>query len=265
MSTPAQREWNRRWNWGSPRIQPARETEPAGCPKTGRTDPLSSAQTLHPSYPGRILKKKGIHMYYGLWSRGCKKQKISLSLLFIQNSSKLWWKMFRFFPTKRAADNSDPDSSDSYLPAVLIKISQKQLSGPCHFGTDPDPHLWLTDLEPGPDLDPALFVIDLQDTNKNSFLFKNFLLFTFRRYIYKSFFKDKTHKGTKQYREIKVFLTTVFFCLMMEGSKSGRPKNLGNLQIRIWNTAPVRGIIKNQTWPSCWAIWMERGRRRRRG
>ncbi len=36
----------------------------------------------------------------------------------------------------------------------------------------------------GPDPDPAIFVIDLQDDNKNQFKKKVFLLITFLRYIY---------------------------------------------------------------------------------
>ncbi len=68
-----------------------------------------------------------------------------------------------------------------YIPVFRI---------PWHFGTDPDPRIctWLSD----PALDPALFISDLQDANKNNFspiflclfLFEGILLFT-------SFFKDK--------------------------------------------------------------------------
>jgi hypothetical protein len=33
---------------------------------------------------------------------------------------------------------------------------------PCHFGVDPDPRM----TDPDADLDPAIFIIDLQDANK---------------------------------------------------------------------------------------------------
>jgi hypothetical protein len=51
------------------------------------------------------------------------------------------------------------------------------------------------------DPDPAIFVIDLQDANK-----KQFLLITFRSYIYKIFQGKKSLKSHKTVG-IKVFLT----------------------------------------------------------
>ncbi len=50
---------------------------------------------------------------------------------------------------------------------------------PWHFGypTDQDPQLWLTDPDPSPALDPALFVSDLSDDKQNSPSFFCLLLF----------------------------------------------------------------------------------------
>ncbi len=39
------------------------------------------------------------------------------------------------------------------------------VADPWHFGTDPDPHLWLTDPDSNPDLAPDIFVSKLQDGN----------------------------------------------------------------------------------------------------
>jgi hypothetical protein len=41
------------------------------------------------------------------------------------------------------------------------------LQDPWHFGTDPDP---APDPDPDTESDPAIFVSDLQDANKNFFL-----------------------------------------------------------------------------------------------
>jgi hypothetical protein len=48
---------------------------------------------------------------------------------------------------------------------ILIICVRTVLRIPDIFGTDPDTHLWLTD----PDLEPVIFVSDLQDSNKFSF------------------------------------------------------------------------------------------------
>ncbi len=58
------------------------------------------------------------------------------------------------------------------------------VADPRHFGADPDLRIhanWLMDPEPDPE--PAIFIIDLQDANKKHFK-KVFLLTTFWRYIY---------------------------------------------------------------------------------
>ncbi len=39
------------------------------------------------------------------------------------------------------------------------------IADPWHFGVDPDPRLWLMDLDADPDL--SIFIIDLQDAKKN--------------------------------------------------------------------------------------------------
>ncbi len=54
---------------------------------------------------------------------------------------------------------------------------------PWHFDVDQDPRIHAN----GPDPDPAIFVIDLQDANKKLIKIKKFLLITpgtFWRYIY---------------------------------------------------------------------------------
>ncbi len=56
------------------------------------------------------------------------------------------------------------------------------------------------------DLDPAIFVTDLQEANKKQFFNKVFLLITFLRYIY-IIFQDKKSKRSHETVGIKVFLT----------------------------------------------------------
>jgi hypothetical protein len=53
------------------------------------------------------------------------------------------------------------------------------------------------------DPDPAIFVIDLQDANKNKFKKKSFSAY----YFFTSFFKDKKSKRSHKRVGIKVFLT----------------------------------------------------------
>jgi hypothetical protein len=76
-----------------------------------------------------------------------------------------------------------------------------------------------------PDLDSAIFVIDLQDTNKKLFKKKVFLLITFEGTW---FFKDKKSQRSHKAVGIKFFL--YYFCLGIEGSGSGsrRPKTYGS-------------------------------------
>ncbi len=49
-----------------------------------------------------------------------------------------------------------------HQPQVFLK-SIYSIEGPRHFGTDPDPHLWLKDPDPTPNA--AIFLNDLQDGN----------------------------------------------------------------------------------------------------
>ncbi len=94
-----------------------------------------------------------------------------------------------------------------------------------------------------------------QDPNKKLIFKKVFLLITFWRYMY-IIFKDKKSKRSHKAVGINVFLT--FFCLVIEGSRSGsgsipltdgsgsgsrRPKNMWirwiRIRIRIRNTGRI--------------------------
>jgi hypothetical protein len=62
-----------------------------------------------------------------------------------------------------------------FFKIFIKKFQKSSVPYPGHFGVDPDPDprvhasdKWIRILDP----DPAIFVIDLQDTNKN--LFKKF-------------------------------------------------------------------------------------------
>ena len=57
-----------------------------------------------------------------------------------------------------------------------------------------------------PDADPAVFVIDLQDTDKKQFFFLIFC-FLLVEGKFTSFFKDKKSKRSHKTVKIKVFLT----------------------------------------------------------
>ncbi len=61
------------------------------------------------------------------------------------------------------------------------------------------------DLDPDPDLNPAIFVIDLQDANEKQINKKFFYLFLFEG-TFTSFFKDKKYKRSHKRVGIKVFL-----------------------------------------------------------
>jgi hypothetical protein len=63
------------------------------------------------------------------------------------------------------------------------------------------------DSDPDADLDPAIFVIDLQEANKKLiFFYKTFCLLLFED-TFSSFFKDKKFKRSHKTAGIKVFLT----------------------------------------------------------
>ncbi len=124
---------------------------------------------------------------------------------------------------------------------VAVLIGECCRSVTFWFGSgSADPCLW--QMDPAPD--PAIFVIDLQDANKKLF----FLLFTFWRYCYIIFQRQKIAKKS-QYSRNQGF--SYCCCLMKEGSGSGcvyavhltngsgsrRHKNIRILPIRIRNTA----------------------------
>ncbi len=64
-------------------------------------------------------------------------------------------------------------------------------------------------MDPDPDLDPAIFVIDLQDANKKLIFIKLFCLLLFEG-TFTSFFKDKKSNKSHKTVGIKVFLTILF-------------------------------------------------------
>jgi hypothetical protein len=89
-----------------------------------------------------------------------------------------------------------------------------------------DPCLWLMD----PDLDPVIFIIDLQDAKKKTKKKEVFLPFTFWRYIHHfSKIKVKKKYGNKTVG-IKVFLT-IFAWLYKDPEQ--------DLDLYIWLTDPV--------------------------
>jgi hypothetical protein len=79
--------------------------------------------------------------------------------------------------------------------------------------------VWILD----PDPDPAIFVPDFQDANKKLIKKKNFCLLLFEG-TFTSFFRDKKSKRSHKIVGIKV--SFYYFCLLIEGSGSGRPKNM---------------------------------------
>ncbi len=87
-----------------------------------------------------------------------------------------------------------------------ILVLQTSVADPWHFDLDPDLDPWIH-FSDCPGQDPAIFVIELQDANKKTYkLKKNFMLFTFWRYMY-SIFKNKKSKRSHKAVENKVFLT----------------------------------------------------------
>jgi hypothetical protein len=71
---------------------------------------------------------------------------------------------------------------------------------------------------PDSDLDPAIFVIDLQDANKKLIKKKFFCLLLFEG-TFTSFFKDKKIQKKSQNSKNQGF--SYYFCLMIEGSGAG--------------------------------------------
>jgi hypothetical protein len=66
--------------------------------------------------------------------------------------------------------------------------------------SDPDP-------DPDADPDPSIFIIDLQDANKQRIFLKQFFCIVLFEGTFTSFFKDKKSKRSHKTVEIKVYLT----------------------------------------------------------
>ncbi len=62
-------------------------------------------------------------------------------------------------------------------------------------------------LDPDANLDPAIFIIDLQDAKKKLIFFIQFFCILLFEGTFTSFFKDKKSKRCHKTVEIKVFLT----------------------------------------------------------
>ncbi len=95
-----------------------------------------------------------------------------------------------------------------------------------------DPCLWLMDP------DPAIFVIDLQDASQKLIFNKIFSAYYFLKVFLHHFSKTKSQKESQNSRNQGF---SYYFCMMIEGSGSGRPKNMwirwNRIRIRIRNTA----------------------------
>jgi hypothetical protein len=129
----------------------------------------------------------------------------------------------------RFSSNAPKDSNTKF------QIRKNQCCGSmtfwCGSGSgSADPCIWLMD--PDPDPDPAIFIIDLQDANKKLILKKSFSAYYFLKVhtgIY-HFSKIKCQKKSKKSRNEGF---SYYFCLMIEGSGSRRPKNMRIRWIRI--------------------------------
>ncbi len=89
---------------------------------------------------------------------------------------------------------------------TFCTLLANSVADPWHFGkgTDQDPFLRLTDLDPPLVYDADIFVSDLQDANeKNIFA----LLFFLKVQLHHFFFKDKKSQRSHKTVGIKVFLT----------------------------------------------------------
>jgi hypothetical protein len=87
-------------------------------------------------------------------------------------------------------------------------------------------------MDPDPDADPSVFIIDLNDANKKLVFKKKFPCILLFEGTFTSFIKIKSHNSKNEglsYYKVPI-------CLMIEGSISRRPKNMW-IRIRIRNTA----------------------------
>jgi hypothetical protein len=62
-------------------------------------------------------------------------------------------------------------------------------------------------MDPDPDMDPSIFIIDFQDANKKLIFILKFYCILLFEGTFTSFFKDKKSKRSHKTLEIKVFLT----------------------------------------------------------
>ncbi len=79
-----------------------------------------------------------------------------------------------------------------------------------HFGTDPDPHPWLTDPDPVPDPEPdpapALLVIAFKILTKSKFFYHYFL----KVYLHQSS-KIKTKQSWRSHKTVEIMVFHTFF------------------------------------------------------
>ncbi len=130
-------------------------------------------------------------------------------------------------PKTNHKGHQKPNPSRETVP--LSSISD-QYSGSMTFwggsgSGSSDPCFWI--LDP----DPAIFVIDLQDASKKQIFNTIFSAYYFLKVHLHHFSKIKSKKES-QNRRNKGF--SYYFCMMIEGS--GRPKNMWIRWIRIRNT-----------------------------
>ncbi len=77
-----------------------------------------------------------------------------------------------------------------HIPYPCFEKVRASVADRWHFGTDPDPRLWLMD----PDPDPAISFVELQDANKKLFFSAYYFLKVHLHY----FSKKKSHKEVKK-------------------------------------------------------------------
>ncbi len=116
---------------------------------------------------------------------------------------KLWWLL------SLASSPSAANSSGTLCSGVSLrmKLTEKynlyfcaSVEDPWHFGTDPNPRLWLMNPDPA-----SIFVNVLHDSNQKQIIFQVFLLITFCTFTW--FFKDKKSLGSHKKVGIKVLFT----------------------------------------------------------
>ena len=115
------------------------------------------------------------------------------------------------------------------------------------------------DTDPDADPDPSIFIIDLQDANKNEFKKKFFCIVLFEG-TFTSFFKDKKSKRSHKTVGIKVFLT--IFAWLLKDSDPGSPKTCGSgtlLNVADRCCSTVLTAVRGRPLPPDEAPWSEHG------